>query len=154
MRKMKKVDDYFSGTENIQEKTIYQFFKKEIKSQDIKMAHTDVSIIGNSAKKREYVGALWKIPNYHKTIPWLRIGIPYDDISPALEIVLPVFHGDMPDLWSKGKGYFRLVIRFTFEKHGPTLQMFTNPVGLQESSEIINIITAFHRKIKTYSVIN
>lgn len=118
------------------------------------MAHIDVAIIGNSTKKREYVCAIWKIPNYHRTIPWLRIGIPYDDIPPALEVVLPVFHGDMPDVWSKGKGYFRLGMEYTFGKHGPTLQLFTNPVGLQESSEVINIITAFHRKIKTYTMIN
>jgi len=64
---------------------------------------------------------LWKIPNYHKTIPWLRIGIQYDEISPSLELILPVFHGDMLKLWSNGRSYFRLGIGYTVGDHGPTL---------------------------------
>jgi len=132
---------------------LYEFFKKEIKPHDLKMAHTDTSIIGNSSKKQEYVCGIWKIPNFHKTIPWLRIGIPHDGTSPSLELVLPVFHGDMPDLWSKGKKYFRLGLKFTIGKHGLTLQCFTNPLSLQDTAEIINILTLAHRKIRTYNLI-
>ncbi|MDH3313823.1 MAG: hypothetical protein OEM28_11870 [Nitrosopumilus sp.] len=95
-------------SENPHEKAMYQFFKKEIRLHDIKISHTDVSVTGNTRKERKYICGVWKIPNFHKTIPWIRIGIPHDDISPSLEIVLPVFHGDMPNLWSKGKNYFRL----------------------------------------------
>ena len=87
---------------------MYEFFKKEINSHDLKMAHTDTSIIGDSLKKREYVCAIWKIPNFHKTFPWLRIGISHDGTSPSLELILPVFHGDIPEPWSKGEKYFRL----------------------------------------------
>jgi len=55
-----ETENYFSKSENSQEKVMYQFFKKEMKSHDIRIAHTDVSIIGNTRKKRKYVCALWR----------------------------------------------------------------------------------------------
>lgn len=151
-KKRKEIYDYFSKSENSHEKAMYQFFKKEIRSHDIKISHKDVSIIGNTRKEREYVCAIWKVPNFHKTIPWLRIGISHSDISPSLEIVLPVFHGDMPNLWSKGKNYFRLVIEYTIGEHGGMLQFFTNPIDLQDTAEILNVIKEFNRKIKSYEI--
>ena len=72
--------DYFSKSEKPHEKIMYQFFKKEIKPHDIKISYTDVSIIGNTRKERKYVGGVWKVPNFHKTIPWIRIGISHDNI--------------------------------------------------------------------------
>ena len=152
-KRREEIERYFSNSNNSHEKTIHQFFKKEVKPQDIRIEHTDVSIINNTGGKRKYVCALWKMPNYHKIIPWLRIGIPYNETSPSLEIVLPVFHGDMPKLWSKGSSYFRLGMEYTIGKYGPTLQFFTNPVDLQNVSEILDVIKVFHRKIKNYDTI-
>ncbi|MDH3341230.1 MAG: hypothetical protein OEL84_08090 [Nitrosopumilus sp.] len=152
-KRREEIESYFSNSKNSHERAIHQFFKKEINPQDIRIEHTDVSIIGNTVEKRKYACALWKMPSYHKIIPWLRIGIPYDEVSPSLEVVLPVFHGDMPKLWSKGRSYFRLGIEYTIGKHGPILQFFTNPVDLQNVSEILDVIKVFHRKIKSYDTI-
>ena len=147
---LKQIDKYFSKSDNEDEKTMYQFFKKEIKSKDIKIAHTDMSIIGRAKKTRRYACGFWRVQNYHKTIPWVRIGISDDNTSPSLEIILPVFHGDVPELWSKGKSYFRFGIKYTIGKHGPTLQLFTNRIDLDDTVEITDIITVFHRKIKAH----
>ncbi|MDH3618149.1 MAG: hypothetical protein OES14_03750 [Nitrosopumilus sp.] len=146
----KEIGAYFLKSENLHEKGLYQFFKKEIKSKDIKISHTDVSIIGTSQKKRKYLCALWRPSNYYQTIPWLRIGIPDDAKFPSIEIVLPVFHGDMPSLWSKGKSYFRLGIKYSLGIHGQTVQMFTNSVSLRDMREILEITNIFYRKIKAY----
>lgn len=83
----------------------------------------------------------------------MRLGISSHDAAPSLEIVLPVLQGDMRGIWSKGKSHFKLGIEYTIGKHGPTMQFFTNPVGLHDTTEILNILTIFHRKIKTYSTI-
>jgi len=56
----------------------------------------------------------------------------------------------MPELWSKGKNYFRLGMEYTISKHGPTLQMFTNPIDINDTIEIMGIIAVFHRKIQAY----
>jgi hypothetical protein len=149
-KRKKEIQDYFLESKNPHEKAMYRFFKNEIKSHDIKIAHIDLSIIGNTRRERRYLCAVWKVPNFRKTIPWIRIGIPYDDISPSLEIVLPVFHGDMPNLWSKGKSYFRLGIEYTVGEHDGTLQFFTNPIGLHDTAEILNVIKEFNKKIKSY----
>ena len=148
---LKSIDQYFARSQVPQENVLYKFFKKEIKSTDIKITHLDISIIGTSRKKRKYACALWRIPNYHKTIPWVRIGISEYTRSPSLELVLPVFHGDMPEFWSKGKNYFRLGIKYVIGKHGMTIQMFTNPIDVKDTSEILSIMTIFHRKITSHS---
>ena len=147
---MKQIDKYFSKSDDENEKTMYRFFKKEIKLKDIKIAHTDMSIIGRTKKTRRYVCGFWRVQNYHKTIPWIRIGISDDNTSPSLEIILLVFHGDVPELWSKGKNYFRFGIKYAIGKHGPTVQLFTNRIGLDDTVEITDIITVFHRKIKSH----
>lgn len=145
-----EIDEYFSKSKNGDEKTMYNFFKKEIEDQNIKTAHIDISITGRDKQKRKYVGAIWKIPNYHKTMPWLRIGVSQDEIPPSLELVLPIFHGDMPKLWSEGKNYFRLGIEYTIGEHEPMLQFYTNSVGISETAEIMAILKTFQRKIKSY----
>ena len=146
----KHVDRYFLSSDILEEKTMYQFFKKEIKTKDIKLSHTDSSVIGRTKKTRKYICGVWRVQNYHKTIPWIRIGVADDNSSASLEMVLPIFHGDMPELWSKGRNYFRLGIEYTISKHGPILQMFTNPIDINDTSEVIDIITVFHRKIQAY----
>lgn len=146
----KELDDYFSKTEDPSAKSMYDFFNKEISSKDIMGEHIDVPIMGKSQKKRKYLFGLWRVTNYSNVIPWIRLGIPYDDTTPSLEIVLPILHGDMPDLWSKGNSYFRLAIGFKPSKHGPTLQFFTNYVGMHDVPEILEITTKFHRKIRSY----
>ena len=147
---LKQIEKYLSSSADANEKIMYQFFKREVKSKDIKIAHTDMSILGRTKRTRKYVCGLWRVQNYHKTIPWIRIGVSDDKTSPSLEIVLPVFHGDMPELWSKGKRYFRLGIKYVIGKHGPTLQLFTNPNDFSDTVEIIDIVTIFHRKMKAY----
>lgn len=147
---LKQIDNYFSESKDVNENAMYRFFKEEIKSEDIKIAHTDISIIDGTKKTRRYICGFWRVQNYHKTIPWVRIGISDDGTSPSLEIVLPVFHGDMPKLWSKGKSYFRLAIKYVIKKHGPILQLFTNPIDIDDTVEIVDIVTVFHRKIKAY----
>jgi len=148
-----EISNYFEISENPFEHAMYQFYKKEIKPNDVKITHTDISIIGNSKKERKYLCAIWKIPNYHNAVPWIRLGIPDDDGFSSLELVLPVFHGDLPEFWSRGKSYFRLGMEFKIGKHGPTLQFFTNPVDIHDITEILSVITIFTRKIKSYATI-
>ena len=50
---LKQIDKYFSKSDDENEKTMYRFFKKEIKSKDIKIAHTDMSIIGRNQKDKK-----------------------------------------------------------------------------------------------------
>jgi len=57
----------------------------------------------------------------------------------------------MPDLWSKGKTYFRLGIKYSLGNHGQTVQMFTNSVSLRDLREILEITNIFYRKIKGYN---
>lgn len=147
----KRIDEYFLKTDDLQEKGIYQFFTKEIKSKDIMGMQTDIPIIGKSQIKRKYVLALWRVSNFSQTIPWIRIALPDNNTPSSLEIVLPVFHSDMPKFWSKGKSYFRFVTQYKPGKHGPTIQLFTNPVDTEDIPEILEIVTKFHRKIRTYS---
>lgn len=147
----KQIDDYFSRIEELSEKTMYEFFKKEIKSKDIMGTHSDIPIMGKSQKERKYIFGLWRITNYSNVIPWIRIGISGEEKTSSLEIVLPVLHGDMPKLWSHGKSYFRLVIGYKPGNHGPILQFFTNYLGMHDVPEILEIMTKFHRKIKSYS---
>ena len=150
---LKQIDKYFTSSDDPNEKVMYQFFKKEIKSKDIKIAHTDMSIIGRTKKTRKYVCGFWRVQNYHRTIPWIRIGISDDSTSPSLEIILPVFHGDVPELWSKSKNHFRLGIKHVIGKQGPTIQLFSNPMDIDDTVEIVDIITVFHRKLKAYGTI-
>ena len=147
------MDEYFSKSENLHEKALHKFFKKEIKSKDIRISHIDESIIGNSKKTRKYVCGVWRSSNYYKTIPWIRMGIPIDAKDSSLELVLPVFHGDMPQLWSKGKGYFRLGVKYTIKNQGQTFQMFTNSVSIRDMVEILEILGIFYRKIKAYDAV-
>ena len=142
--------EYFSKSLDDHEKVMYQFFKKEIKAKDIKPSQIDESIFGYSNKQQKYVCAIWRPSNYYKTIPWIRIGIPNDHNNPSIEVVLPVFSGDMPDLWSKGKKYFRLAIKYSIGKHGPSFQLLTNSISKRDMVEIIEIIGIFYRKIKSY----
>lgn len=146
----KQVQDYFSKTDNLQEKTIFQFFSKEIKSKDLMGVHSDIPVLGKSIQKRKYLLALWRISNYSQTIPWIRLALPSSNTTASLELILPVFHGDMPKLWSKGKSYFRLVLQYNTGKHGPMFRIFTNQITIQDLPEILEIVTKFHRKIKTY----
>jgi len=150
----KEMDDYFANSENIHEKTMYQFFKHEVKSKDIKIAHEDQSIISSTKKTQKYLCAIWKPTNYYKTIPWLRIGIPVDSGYSSIEVVLPVFHSDMPKLWSHGKSYFRLGIKYKIGKQGQTFQLFTNLVSIRDMVEISEIIRIFYRKIKAYDAVD
>ncbi|MEJ2260820.1 MAG: hypothetical protein P8X83_04075 [Nitrosopumilaceae archaeon] len=125
----KEIDDYFSRIEDPSAKAMHQFFKK----------------------KRKYIFGLWRVTNYSNVIPWIRLGIPSDETTPSLEIVLPILHGDMPKLWSQGKSYFRMVIGYKPGKHGPIIQFFTNYLGMHDVPEILEITTKFHRKIRSYS---
>ena len=146
----KEMEHYFSKSENFHEKTMYKFFKKEVKPRDIRISHEDESIIGHAKKSQKYLCAIWRPSNYYKTIPWLRIGIPTESGFPSIELVLPVFHGDMPTLWSHGKSYFRLGVKYTLGKHGQTFQMFTNAISKRDMTEILEIVGIFYRKIKSY----
>jgi len=149
----KEMNEYFSKSVNVHENTMYQFFKNEIMSNDIKISQIDESIIGYSNKTQKYVCAIWRPSNYYKTIPWVRIGIPNDHHNPSIEVVLPIFSGDMPDLWSKGKKYFRLVMKYSIGKHGPAFQMFTNSISKRDMVELLEIIGIFYRKIKSYDAV-
>jgi hypothetical protein len=147
----KEIDDYFSRIEDPSAKAMHQFFNKEVVSRDIMGVHTDIPIMGKSQKKRKYIFGLWRVTNYSNVIPWIRLGIPSDETTPSLEIVLPILHGDMPKLWSQGKSYFRMVIGYKPGKHGPIIQFFTNYLGMHDVPEILEITTKFHRKIRSYS---
>ena len=146
----KQIDDYFLKTVNPQEKTIYQFFKKEITSKDIRGTQIDVPILGKNAQKRKYVLAVWRIPNFYHIIPWLRLALPENSSSSSIELILPVLHGDLPKIWSKGKKDYRLTLEYKPGKHDPVIRLSTNFVSLQDVQEIQEIIRIFHRKIKAY----
>ena len=150
IKRKEEISIYFSKTKDQFENAMYQFFKNEINPHDIKIAHTDVSVVGNSRKERKYVCALWNLENLHKTKPWIRIGIPIEENLPLLEVVLPVFHGDMPNPWSEGKTYFRLGMAYTIGKNGSTLQFVTNQISLKDTTELLSVISTFTRKIKSY----
>lgn len=52
LNKRKEIDDYFSNSKNLHEKSMSQFFNKEINDQDLKMTQTDFPVMGDSKKKR------------------------------------------------------------------------------------------------------
>ena len=145
---MDEVKEAFLQTDDPQEKIIYQFFKNEIKPSHIVGTQFDLPLTGKSRIKRKYVNAIWKLPSFFNTHPWIRFSIPSNNLKSNIEIVLPVFHGDIPKIWSSGKDYFRMVLSYKAKKKGPTIRLVTNSIDVSDLPEILEVTKKFHRTIK------